>query len=413
MRPAALLLVLALLPAPAAAQCRRECREGESRDPWGCCVAPEPAAPPRRPRTRTLARTRPEALVGDLGSVLADDLPTELYHWALAWLGLGRGAGPRGRAQDDFRRAAGAAAIFLGVAPDDRRAGRMRAALVEGLDRAGLTELADREAASLGGPRPDPEPEALRELRADTLLNLAWAHAQIGQRLDGPRVEIRRRRLAVARFLRAAAYYRVYVETYPAGSAAPGARSELANALIAAGEPLEAARVLEAMAEAVPARRLEGLRRAVDAHRRALEAEVAAGTVTLRDAPPPPSMRPPWTAAPEMPEAVRRLFDARERYLEASEADPGREPEIFRSQQLENALLLYRYARLDQARPRLFRVLGEGCEDPDGEDAAAALEALGEAGACERARAMRCEGPVAAPRCAPSTAAAAGLDPDR
>lgn len=402
MRPLAALLAVALLPQPAEAQCRRECREGESRDPWGCCVAPEPA--PRRPRTRTLARTRPEALVGDLGSVLAADVPTELYHWALAWLGLARQAGARGRARDDFRRAAGAAAIFLHLAPGDRRAGRMRAALVEGLDRAGLTELADREAEALGGPRAAPEPEALRELRADTLLNLAWAHAQIGQRLDGPRVEIRRRRLAVARFLRAAAYYRAYVEAFPDASAAPGARSELANALVAAGEPLEAAAALEAMAEAVPARRLEGLRRAVDAYRRALDAAVAAGSVILPEAP---------GAATEMPEPVRRLFEARERYLAASEADPGREPELYRSQQLENARLLLRYGHAERARPRLARLLAEGCDDPDGEDAAAALEALDGPGACARARRLRCEGPVTAPVCAPSPAPAAGLDPRR
>jgi len=389
--------IATLAPAGARAQCRRACAAGEARDPWGCCVPGRRA--PRRRTARTPQRTRPEALVGDMDAVLAEDPPTELYYWARAWLSRAREAATRDRARglELFRRAGGVSLVFLHLAPDDRRAGRMRAVLVESLDRAGLDDAAEREAEALGGPRPSPEPAAARELRSDTLLNLAWAHQRIGQRLDGPRTEIRRRQLAVARFERAAAYYAVYVEAFGDSPAAAGARSEHANALIAAGRPLDAARALEAMAVAVPTRRIEGLRRAVDAYRRALEADVAAGRAQLAEGPPPASQRPPWTDPPAMPAPVRQLFEARERYLVAAEAAPEGEP--FRDQQAENALLLFRYARFDEARPRLIRLLREACDDAPAARAAEALERMDAPSTCEAVASYTCTGGVTAPQC--------------
>lgn len=397
-RGVAVAIALAMLaPASARAQCRRACVAGESRDPWGCCVAARRRS--RRRAARTPQRTRPEALVGDMDAVLTDDVPTELYYWARDWLGRAREQAGRDRARGIalFRRAAGASLVFLHLAPDDRRAGRMRAVLVESLERAGMDEAAEREAEALGGPRPSPEPATARELRSDTLLNLAWAHQRIGQRLDGPRTEIRRRQLAVARFERAAAYYAAYVDAFGGSPASAGARSEHANALIAAGRPLDAARVLEAMADAVPARRVEGLRRAVDAYRRALAADVAAGRASVAEGPPPPSRRPPWTDPPAMPEPVRRLLEARDRYLAAAQTAPEGEP--FRDQQVENALLLFRYGRFAEARPRLIRLLREACDDTPAARAAEALEQMQAPSTCEAVAAYRCSGSVTAPRC--------------
>lgn len=357
---ARLLLGLALAAigaAPAAAQCRTACRPGEARDPYGCCVEL------RRPRrvAREPDGARPETIVGGEEAPLAPDAASEAYLASRAWLARARSFEPSSprAAIALYRRAAGAALVFLAAAPDDPRAGRARAVLVASLDGAAMTEAADREAAALGGPRPSPEPAELRTLAADTMSNFAWAHQAIARRLEA-RGEAGRPR-ARARYRRAADHHRLFLASFPDAAAAPSVRSELANALLAAGEPLEAARELEALARAVPARRTEALRRAIDAHHRALELEVSAGRVELRADAPEPSRRPPWAAAPSFPEPLQRLFDARERYLEATRDRP--EPGLWREQQLESALWLYRYGRWDEARARLDGLLTARCDD--------------------------------------------------
>ena len=71
--------------------------------------------------------------------------------------------------------------------------------------------------------------------------------------------------------------------------------------------------------------------------------------------------------------------------------------------QLENAQLLYRYARFDRARPRLLRILAVSCDDELGAEAAATLDAMDGPGACERAQAARCDGSITAPVCVAAT----------
>ncbi len=305
--------------------------------------------------------------MSDATSQLSEDLPTELFFYARAWLNGARELEPRRRAEaiERFRRAAGVAATFLRLAPDDPRAGRVRALLVESLDRASLTGAADAEAATLGEPRPATEPAPVRELRMDSILNLGWAHLRIAQGLDAPRAPIAQRARAVARFARAADYYRLYVDDFPDSPAAPGARSELANALLGADRPSEAAAVLEEMARAVPSRRAEGLRRAVHAHGLALERALAEGVVG----------DPP---AASMPAPVRALYDARVAYL----ADPDHEPELARSFRLENALLDRRYGRRPEAEQTLLTLLAEECTD---EVAMRAARTLGASEPCRAA----------------------------
>jgi tetratricopeptide (TPR) repeat protein len=337
----------------ASAQCRTRCAAGEERDPYGCCV---PGAPARR-AVRRLPDDRAEAIAGSPSAALAADAATEVYGVARAALARGLASTTADRGVE-LRRAMGAALVFLSARPDDARAGRMRAVLVGALDAAGLIELAEREAAALGGPRPSPEPDELRSLAADTVSNLAWAHHALARRLDS-RDDPARHARALARYARAVEYYRWYLARFADEAAAPSMRSELANALVATGSHLEAAEVLEALARATPARRLEALRRAVAAYQSALAMEVQAGRVELRGDPPPPSMRPPFAPSPAFPEPLARLFDARERLLAAADV-----PSVdYRDNQIENALWLYRYARFDEARGRAEAVLLERCDD--------------------------------------------------
>ncbi|MGE0789014.1 MAG: hypothetical protein AB7S26_25300 [Sandaracinaceae bacterium] len=357
--------------ASARAQCRTECRSYEHRDPFGCCVGERPR------RTRTPSRTRPAALVGDAGSVLAPELGGELYHWARGWLAQARDADriDRAYAIELYRRAAGASLAFLAALPEDVRAGRMRAVVVAGLDGASLVSAAEREASALGGPRPEPESPEVTRLRADTLLNLGWAHRTIGQQLEEPHASIARHTLAVARSRRASEYYALYVALYPDAVEAAGARSELANALNAAGEHLEAARVLEELAARVPSRHLEGLRRASDAYERALHVASADGRVALLTEPPEASMRPPWARAPAIPEPLERLLAARARYVQAASAEPSERDDV-RAERLDSARWLYRYARWDRAITELVAVLEGGCDDAAAEEATALMAAM-------------------------------------
>jgi hypothetical protein len=273
--------------------------------------------------------------------------------------------------------------IFLEIAPDDPRAGRMRAVLVQALDGVGMTDVADREAAALGGPRPDPELPETTVLRADTLMNLAWAHLSLGQRIDR-RIPAERPQ-AIARLLRAADYYRLYVEQFPDGASAPSARTQLGNSLLGAGRFVDAAREFEALAENVPSRRFEGTLRALESYERALALEVDSGRLHLPSEPPPPSQRPPWTEPPAFPEPLARLFEARERFLDRGALDE--DPAFARAQRLENALWLYRYARFDEAAPRLTQVIAGRCDDSLAEEAFVALSVVRAAEAGERPRA--------------------------
>lgn len=345
------LLLVALVASsalPARAQCRRDCALGQSRDPYGCCVD----VPVRRERRRS-TEPRPEAIVGDSSSVLAADVATELHLWARASLARARelDRSSHARAVPFFRQAAGTSLVFLALAPGDPRAGRMRAILVQGLDGAGLDEEGEREAAALGGPRPADEPPALRTLRADTLLNRAWAHHTLAGRLAASRYATPRER-ASARYRRAADYFALYVASFPDLPEAPGARSELAYALIGAGDPAGAAIALEELARVHPERRPEALPRAIDAYARALALEVQSGALVLRSDPPSPPAPIPF------PPVLQRLFDARERYL----AGPG-DPEFARAQDLENTLWLYRYGHFAEVERRLNALLIARCDD--------------------------------------------------
>jgi hypothetical protein len=350
---AALFAAPALSVAPVRAQCVRSCALGQARDPYGCCIQ-APARRPRRP-----SELRPEALVGDASSVLADDAATELYHWARAFLAQARelDGTSHARAVWFFRQAAGTALVFITLAPDDPRAGRMRVVLVQGLDGAGLVDEGEREAAALGGPRPAAESPELRTLRADTMLNRAWAHRTLAARLDvSPYAEPRSR--ASSRYRRAADYYALYVEAFPEGSETAGAQSELANALSNAGDPAAAARVFEELAASRPDRRYEALPRAIGALSHALALEVQSGTTVLRSDPPPPSQRPPFAEPIAFPPALQRLFDLRERYL-----NERGDPVFSRAQNLENTLWLYRYGHFAEAERRLSALLIDRCDD--------------------------------------------------
>ncbi len=361
-----MLALLCAWPVPVSAQCRMTCSRDETRDPYGCCVAAR-----RRPR-RVLSPNRPERLVGEESTVLAQDLLSELYQNARAWVVRAR-TSDRSSAIDYSRNAAGAALAFLAQAPDDARAGRMRAVLVEALDGSVLPEAAEREAAALGGPRPSPERDDLRALRADTLLNLAWAHMTVASRLDGTPDVVRRQR-AVVRYHRAADYFRVFIAQFADSPESPGARSQLAQALYQAGEYLGSAAVLEELARLTPARRVEALGRALEAYESALTVEVQTSRVALRREPPEPSQRPPFASAPPFPDALRRVFEARDRYLEASASELARDH--WRAKHIANVILLYHYARWDEARARSLRILSERCDDGPARDAAVLLSRM-------------------------------------
>jgi tetratricopeptide (TPR) repeat protein len=399
-RPALVLFVALSAAAPQAdAQCRRSCAPGEERDAYGCCIE----RPRPRPR-RATTELRPEALVGNASAALLPDATAETYEWARSALERARNAriSQRLRATHFYRQAASFALVFLSIAPSDPRAGRMRATLVEALDGAGMILDAEREAAALGGARPDESPE-MRSMRAYMVLNLAWAHQSVGGTLDTSSLVVPNDRTR-ARYRRAADYYGLYVESFPDAAERPGAQSELANVLIAAGEHERGVQVLDELAAAVPGRRADALRRLIDFHRNRLAQDVAAGRVALRSDPPPPSQRPPFAPVIPFPEALGRLFDARERYLRAVEST--REPLQWRSQQLENALWLYRYGHWEETERRLDALLTERCDDGVARNAWIILGEMGRptegeatADVCSARRRAICSGTPDAPEC--------------
>jgi hypothetical protein len=386
----ALCLALVLPVPPASAQCRTACARGESRDPYGCCI------PVRRRSRGVLPPIRAERLVGFERSPVEPNIADELAQSARAFLTRANELNRENRtvAIQFFTSAAGAALVFLSLSPNDPRNGRMRAVLVAGLDGAGMRVTADREAAALGGPRPVPEPSASRTLRGTTMLELARAHTTMGSRVDAVDVEAHRR--AIGRYHRAAEYYRAYVAQFDDTSEAPGARSQLANVLLYAGDYLEAAAVLEELARVPSYPRADALRRAMECYQNALSRD---GIALRTDAPSPSEPRPP------MPDVMRRLMAARERYLEATANDRDHR-DIWRAQQVEHVLWLFRYAEWQSARPRLVRLLRERCDDGAASDAAYLLMRMESPerqdrtmNACEVLR-HACEGARARPECA-------------
>ncbi len=82
--------------------------------------------------------------------------------------------------------------------------------------------------------------------------------------------------------------------------------------------------------------------------------------VAVRDAPPEPSGDPPAARPIDMPAPVRALYDARARYVEVV-ADEEDADQAKRRYALDNAVLLHRYGRWDEARTALTALFDAGC----------------------------------------------------
>lgn len=102
--------------------------------------------------------------------------------------------------------------------------------------------------------------------------------------------------------------------------------------------------------------RIPAARILVEASERAIEAEV----LPVREEPPEPEGQPPEVEPIEMPEHVRRLFDARARFVEIA-GDDLAERETVRRYALANAELLYRYGHWERAEEALTALFQAGC----------------------------------------------------
>jgi len=107
-----------------------------------------------------------------------------------------------------------------------------------------------------------------------------------------------------------------------------------------------------------PQWRVQAARLLVTARERALQAGRV--QVQLREAPPPVRGQPPTVEELTLPEAVRGLFGARERFLESVTPEED-EDRTRRQYGLDNALLLYRYGHWERARTLLQGILEAGC----------------------------------------------------
>lgn len=104
----------------------------------------------------------------------------------------------------------------------------------------------------------------------------------------------------------------------------------------------------------------------VSAHEQMLERD----RPEVRRAPPEPTGQPPVVAPIELPESLAQLVAARARYVEVVAETPETRA-VRRGYQLDNAAVLYRYGRWEQARPALLAVFEEGCAGDGAWDGAA------------------------------------------
>lgn len=163
----------------------------------------------------------------------------------------------------------------------------------------------------------------------------------------------------------AADAYRTYLERYPNDPQAYELRYNLADALYWSERYEEAAVEYAAVRDSNldDSHLSEAARRVVEAMKRVVEAEVAAGRLQIRDEPPPTEGTPPRVRSETMPESLQRLAQAREMYI-ARVSDADDSEDVREAYDFNNAVLLYNYGYWEHARERFERIFDERCSGP-------------------------------------------------
>ncbi|MCS6799621.1 MAG: tetratricopeptide repeat protein [Myxococcota bacterium] len=214
-----------------------------------------------------------------------------------------------------------------------------------------------------------PAAQRLAEQYAENaLINSALHYHQQAQTLRRNCVEQRNVQLcqqARVAYAAAANAYRGYLQRYPNNPQAYELRYNLADALFWSESYEEAAREYALVRDSnLDDRYLsESARRVVEALKAILDAEVQAGRLQVRDAPPEPQGEPPTVTPVAMPELVQRIAQAREIYL--NRVSERQDTERVRpAYDYNNTMLLYWYGYWPQARARLERIFEERCSGP-------------------------------------------------
>lgn len=250
------------------------------------------------------------------------------------------------------------------------------------------------------------------------LLNSAIAHHNIATRLRRRSVEERDAdslAMAMTVYGFAVDAYRVYIESTDDDATAYEVQYNLGDALFWSERYDEAAEAYATVRDSTVDDRFLGAsgRRVVVSYERLLEAAVARGESTLRDAAPNPGAEPPVVIPEDMPDEVRRVFEARDSYL--ARVDEAHDEEHVRAAYaFNNALLLYVYGHWDEARARFSAIYLAGCDGrsalPIGRDAWANLRDIAVA-LHESDEVSRLEADLVARRCAPELGGSEPLGP--
>ena len=205
--------------------------------------------------------------------------------------------------------------------------------------------------------------------RAELALGAALHHDAEARRLRWHCVTERDLELctqADARYRLAAAGYHAYLHRYPNHPQAYELRYTLADALYASRDYDGAAREYAMVRESNAGRThlVDSARRVVESLNRVCEQLEANHQLEIRTTPPEPVGTPPTATPAVMPDALRRLFDARERYLARVDAQADRE-QLRESYDLRDAQILYAYGDWSHAKVRLTRIFDASCSGPN------------------------------------------------
>ena len=171
---------------------------------------------------------------------------------------------------------------------------------------------------------------------------------------------------AEAKYRLAAAGYAAYLHRYPNHPQAYELRYTLADALYESRDYDGAAREYATVRDSNADRThlVDSARRVVESLNRVCDQREASRQLEIRTTPPEPVGTPPTVTPAVMPDALRRLFDARERYLARVDAQADRE-QLRESYDLRDAQLLYAYGDWSHAKVRLTRIFDASCSGPN------------------------------------------------
>lgn len=200
------------------------------------------------------------------------------------------------------------------------------------------------------------------QLTENVLIETALRHHQRAQNMRRAGLASKNEELlnrAIQEYQLAANEYREYLKRFPNTPDAYELNFNLADALFFSGNYMEAAKEYEAVRDSIldNKHQEEAAFRAVKSWEQLLEEAKAKGAVSLRDAPPQPEGTPPRVAPISLPELLKKLIEARDKYIELF---PQSERALV--MRYQNAQHFYHYGHWDEAQKRFMALYEQFCD---------------------------------------------------